>query len=132
MEVREFICISCPLGCPLTVTINGQEISVSGNTCRRGEDYAKKEVLSPTRIVTSTIPVLGGSLARVSVKTKRDIPKGKIMDVMEEIHKAGAKAPVKIGTVLIENCGGTGVPVIATRQVDQKAAKDGGSPADFR
>lgn len=128
MEIREFICIGCPLGCPLTVTADGQEISVKGNTCRRGEDYAIKEVLSPTRIVTSTVPVAGGRLARVSVKTKSDIPKGKIMDVMEEIHKARGKAPVKIGDVLIENCGGTGVPVIATRQVDR--ADD--SFADFR
>ena len=55
MEVRELICIGCPLGCPLTVRMDGEEISVSGNTCRRGEDYAKKEVLSPTRIVTSSV-----------------------------------------------------------------------------
>ena len=50
METRELICIGCPLGCPLTVRIDGEKVEVSGNTCKRGEDYAHKEVLSPTRI----------------------------------------------------------------------------------
>ena len=43
MEVRELICIGCPLGCPLTVRLEGDEVEVSGNTCVRGADYAKKE-----------------------------------------------------------------------------------------
>lgn len=117
MEKRELICIGCPLGCPLTVRIEGDQIEVSGHTCKRGEDYAKKEVLSPTRIVTSSVPVTGGELAMVSVKTKEDIPKGKIFECMEEIHKTRVKAPVAINDVIIENCAGTGIPVIATKNV---------------
>ena len=31
-EVRELICIGCPMGCPMTVTMNGEEITVTGNT----------------------------------------------------------------------------------------------------
>ena len=83
METRNLICIGCPLGCPVTVTIDGENINVTGNTCPRGADYAKKEVLSPTRIVTSSIRVDGGDIAMVSVKTKSDIPKSKIFDVMK-------------------------------------------------
>lgn len=79
MEVRELTCIGCPLGCPLTVRMDGSEISVSGNTCKRGEDYAKKEVVNPTRIVTSSVHVAGGEITMVSVKTKQDIPKNKIL-----------------------------------------------------
>lgn len=119
MEIRELICIGCPLGCPLTVRMDGEEISVSGNTCRRGEDYAKKEVLSPTRIVTSSVRVKDGVIRMVSVKTKSDIPKDRIFDVMDEIHKASAEAPVAIGDVIIKDCAGTGVPVIATKAVDK-------------
>ena len=80
MEVRELICIGCPLGCPLTVTMNGTEVvEVKGNTCKRGDDYARKEVTNPTRIVTSTVRVTGSSMTHmVSVKTKEDIPKDKI------------------------------------------------------
>ena len=76
MEKRELTCIGCPLGCALTVEIDGNEVvSVTGNTCKRGDDYARKEVTNPTRIVTSSVRVEGGTLAAVSVKTKEDIPK---------------------------------------------------------
>lgn len=117
MEVRELTCIGCPLGCPLTVTMDGAEITVKGNTCPRGEAYAKKEVTNPTRIVTSSVKVAGGAIVRVSVKTESDIPKGKIFDCMEEIRKAKADAPVAIGDVIIKDCAGTGVSVIATKNV---------------
>ena len=119
METRNLICIGCPLGCPVTVTMEGEEIHVTGNTCPRGADYAKKEVLSPTRIVTSSIRVNHGAIARVSVKTKSDIPKSKIFDVMEEIRGIHVEAPVAMGQVLIENCAGTGVEIIATKDVNR-------------
>lgn len=114
---KELICIGCPLGCPLTVTIDGENITVAGNTCPRGEAYGKKEVSNPTRIVTSCVRVNGGELEMVSVKTKQDIPKGKIFDIMKEIHALTVPAPVKIGDVLIADCAGTGVPVVATKNV---------------
>lgn len=61
METKSFICINCPLGCPLTVTVeNGEVKSVTGNTCKRGELYAVKEVTAPARTVTSTVRVLNG------------------------------------------------------------------------
>ncbi len=45
MEKRELICIGCPLGCPVTVSMEeGRVLSVTGNTCKRGDDYARKEV----------------------------------------------------------------------------------------
>ena len=86
METRELICIGCPLGCPLTVRLDGEQMEISGNTCKRGEDYARKEVQNPTRIVTSTVRVTGGDVEMVSVKTKEDIPKGKIFACMDEIQ----------------------------------------------
>lgn len=119
METRNLICIGCPLGCPVTVTMDGDNISVTGNTCPRGADYAKKEVLSPTRIVTSSIIVNDGVIARVSVKTKSDIPKSKIFDVMKEIQAVRVDAPVALGQVLIEDCAGTGVEIIATKTVER-------------
>lgn len=119
MEVRELICISCPLGCPMTVFVDGEKIEVKGNTCPRGEEYAKKEILSPARIVTSSVRVNNGKIPMVSVKTEHDVPKGKIMDIMKEIRQVGVYAPVKIGDVIIENCGGTGVCVIATKNVEE-------------
>ena len=117
METRELICIGCPLGCPLTVTMDKDEITVTGNTCPRGDAYARKEVTNPTRVVTSTVRLEGGTIDRVSVKTADDIPKGKIFDCMEQIRKTAVKAPVAIGDVIIPDCAGTGVAVIATKNV---------------
>ncbi len=118
MEVKELICINCPMGCRLTVNVDGENVTVSGNTCPRGADYGRKEVLSPTRVVTSSVKVHGGTIARVSVKTRNDIPKAKIFDVMREIHAVELQAPVNAGDVIIGDCAGTGVPVVATKTVE--------------
>jgi CxxC motif-containing protein len=123
METREMICIRCPLGCPLTVRIEGEQVEVTGNSCIRGEEYGKKEVLSPTRVVTSTVRVMGGSLEMVPVKTKEDIPKDKIFACMEEIRKAEVFAPVFIGDIIISDCAGTGVSIVATRKVENLYCK---------
>ena len=118
MEKRELVCIGCPLGCPLTVEIEGAEVvSVTGNTCKRGDVYARKEVTNPTRIVTSSVKVEGGVLAAVSVKTKEDIPKGKIFDCVTALKDVCVKAPVSIGDVVLADVAGTGVDVIATKHV---------------
>lgn len=116
MGKRELICIGCPMGCPVTVEMNGEEIvSVSGNTCPRGDAYARKEVTNPTRIVTSTVKVEGGLVEMVSVKTKEDIPKEKIFDCVKALKGLTVKAPVRIGDVILADAAGTGVDVVATR-----------------
>ena len=118
METRELICIGCPMGCPLKVEMdNGEVVSVSGNTCKRGDDYARKEVTHPTRIVTSTVAVTGGDIAMVSVKTQNDIPKEKIMDIMKSIEDIKVEAPVHIGDVIVANAADTGVNIIATKDI---------------
>ena len=119
METRDLICIGCPLGCPLTVTIeNGEVTTVTGNTCPKGDAYARKEVTNPTRIVTSTVRVEGGVAAMVSCKTASDIPKDKIFAVTDALRPVCVKAPVAIGDVVLANVAGTGVDVIATKDVD--------------
>ena len=88
MEKRNLICIGCPMGCELNVEIEGKQVvSVTGNTCKRGDVYARKEITNPTRIVTSSVKVEGGTLPVVSVKTKEDIPKGKIFDCVTAFYK---------------------------------------------
>lgn len=121
MAIVELTCISCPLGCPLKVEADsdGNVLSVTGNTCKRGEAYGRKEVTAPTRTVTSTVRLLGGSMPVVPVRTREDIPKGKIFDVMEAVRRASAQAPVHIGDVIIADIAGTGVDLIATRSVEK-------------
>ncbi|MBR4457015.1 MAG: DUF1667 domain-containing protein [Solobacterium sp.] len=118
MEKRELTCIGCPMGCQITVELEGTEIlSVKGNTCAIGDRYARNEVIHPERTVTYTVVVDGGDKPRCSVKTAGNIPKDKIAECMKEIDAVRIKAPVKIGDVVIENVLGTGVNVVATRNV---------------
>ena len=118
MEKRELICIGCPMGCMMTVSMeNGEVIEVKGNTCKRGDVYARKEVTNPTRIVTSSVRVSGGVLPVVSVKTKEDIPKGKIKECMKALQQVEVQAPICIGDVVLANVADTGVDVIATKDV---------------
>lgn len=121
MEKRELICIGCPLGCPLSVEMEGDTVTrVEGNTCKRGEEYAKKECTNPTRIVTSSVMVENGMIPMVSVKTEEDIPKNKIGDCMKALKNVKVNAPITIGDVIIENVADTGVNVTATKNVGIK------------
>lgn len=121
MSTRELTCIGCPLGCAITVTMDGTNVTeVTGNTCPRGEAYARKEVTNPTRIVTSTVRVEGGVSPMVNVKTASDIPKGKIFDCVSAIRDVVVTAPVKIGDVVLANVAGTGVDIIAPRNIAKK------------
>ncbi len=115
MEKRILTCIGCPLGCQITVRLNGGEVTaVEGNTCRRGDGYARKEVTNPTRIVTSTVMVSGGRDAVVPVKTRTDIPKEKIFDCIRALKGICVQAPVHIGDVILRDAAGPGVDVIAS------------------
>ena len=118
METRNLTCIGCPLGCSLSVQIeNEQVVSVSGNTCPRGDAYARKEVTNPTRIVTSTVRVAGANGGMVSCKTQEDIPRNMIFDVVNALKDVEVNPPVRIGDVLVENVAGTGVNVVATKNM---------------
>lgn len=107
------------MGCALTATLEeGKVTEVTGNTCPRGDAYARKELTAPTRIVTSIVRLEGGELPVVPVKTAQDIPKEKIWKCMKEIKKAVLKAPVRIGDVAVADAAGSGVDVIVTKNVD--------------
>ena len=118
MSIRELTCIGCPMGCPLIVTMeDGAVASVTGNTCPRGDAYARKECTHPARTVTGTVRVSGGALPVVSVRTAGEVPKEKVLDVARALCRVHLTAPVQAGDVVIPNVLGTGVDVVATRSV---------------
>ena len=100
-------------GCTALLDAVGGAIHHIGNVHK----YAREEVTNPTRVVTSIVKVEGGNLAAVSVKTKDVIPKGKIFETLEEIKPVVVKAPVKIGDVIVPNVAGTGVDIVATKNI---------------
>jgi len=118
-RITELTCIRCPIGCQITVTQDdaGNVLDIRGNSCPRGHEYAGSEVTNPVRTVTSTVKVEHGVLPVVSVKTKGDIPKGKIFECMDKINGVSVQAPVAIGDVIIPDVLGLGIDVVATKDV---------------
>ena len=112
---KNLICVSCPLGCPIEVEIeNGEVVSVTGNTCKRGDAYARTEITNPVRSLTSSVKVENGLHPVVPVKSSGPVPKDKMFDCMKEINSVTVKAPVRIGDIVIENILGLGVDIVAT------------------
>lgn len=124
MNTRNLTCIGCPMGCALKVEMeDNQVIKVSGNTCKKGEEYAKKECTNPTRILTSSVVVIDGDTEVVPVKTEQDIPIERIFDIVKALKQVKVNAPVEIGDVIVKNILGIGVDIIATKKVNKKDEK---------
>ena len=109
-------CINCPMGCRMTVTLEGGKVmAVSGNTCKRGDAYARRECVAPVRTVTGTVAIEGAAAPVLPVRTDGEVPKAQVFAVAEALRTAMAHAPVAIGDVVLPNVCGTGVNVVATR-----------------
>ena len=117
--MKELICIVCPNGCRLQVDgENGYQ--VSGNACPRGEEYGRNELLQPTRVLTGTVRLHGAELARCPVKTRGAIPKEKLLDAARALCAVDVTAPVRRGDVVLADVCGTGVDVVAARDLERK------------
>ena len=112
---RDLICIICPRGCALHVAGEGNKLTVTGNACKKGEQYAVDECTNPVRTVTSIVRVANRVDTMVSVKTAAPIPKENIFDVMKQIRAAKVDAPILAGTVILKDVFGT--DVVATKTI---------------
>ena len=118
IEKKHLICIGCPMSCPLELTIVDGEIrEITGNDCKRGEDYARQEYTAPSRMVSTTIICTSGLWPRLPVKTAAAVPKGKVMDVVQALHALKIAAPVRMGQVILDDVADTGIAVVATRSL---------------
>ncbi len=118
---KEVVCIGCPMGCYLTVDYEGTTVSgVSGNRCKVGVDYAQKEISNPERTLTTTVVVKNGAAPLVSVRTNKPIPKARLFDAMDLLAKVEVEAPIRIGDPLVSDLFGTGVDVVATKNISKK------------
>jgi CxxC motif-containing protein len=114
---REMVCIVCPMGCRLTVTVKDGEVAVEGNRCQRGEIYGREEILAPKRIVTATCRLRDPAHPRLPVRTDKALPYEHIQSLLDDIYTLSIETPVKAGDVLIENYKGTGINILAARSV---------------
>lgn len=116
--VHAIQCIGCPIGCGGEVTVeNGIVAEMSGFTCNKGLAYAAEEVVSPKRMVTTTVRVSGGSLALLPVISATPVPKERIFDCLRLLRGVSVAAPVAEGTVIIADALGLGVDFRAARDV---------------
>lgn len=117
------ICISCPIGCRLTVSwedkeeLSDEDIAVQGNKCVRGKEYGQEEILAPKRVVTATCAIRSEMTLRVPVKTNRPLIKRHINGLLEEVYQMNLEPPIGIGDVIISNIAGTEVDLVATRSI---------------
>ena len=113
---KNLTCIVCPRGCTLTVTLDSAlenpVLSVEGQGCKRGVDYATAECTHPTRVLTTTAPTVDGGV--VPCKTDRAIPRELLFEAMKAVNSLSAPAVVRIGDILLENLLGTGANIVAT------------------
>jgi len=115
---RDLICIVCPLGCHCSIEEDPtapKGYKVTGVTCKRGEDYAIKEITEPTRMLTSTVRIQGARLPRLPVRTSGAIPKERVFECMQLINGLQVAHPVAMGQVLAKDLFGTGIDLIASR-----------------
>ena len=117
MEERQFICINCPIGCLLSTKLeNGKVVSISGNTCKKGADYAQQEAIAPYRVLTCLMRA-SNRQKPFSVKTNRPIPKGLLFRCANQIYHTRPSPPILMGETIIKNICNTGADVVATQTI---------------
>ncbi len=116
-ELTHMICITCPKGCTLDVTHDGQVVLKVEKGCKRGSEYVQRELTDPRRMVASTVRVKGGIHPLVPVYTEAPFPKPRIMELLEELRQVQVTAPVEGGSVILENALGCGINILASRDM---------------
>ena len=115
MATTEYTCIVCPRGCRIAVT---DELEVTGQGCRRGRDYAIAEHTHPVRTLTTAVAIEGSSLRRLPVQSTSGIPRELLRACIAEVDRTVVQAPVHMGDVIVADVCGTGVDVVAARNVE--------------
>ncbi len=116
---EELVCIICPISCQLSVKYNKKRISkVEGNQCKRGLEYAEKEIFHPERIVTTTVRITGTNVTLLPVRTDKGVPRDMTLNIVQEASKLTVAAPVKLGDILIRNILKTNTNLVATRSLE--------------
>lgn len=120
--MKQLTCIVCPVGCHLHID---DHLNVTGNRCPRGESYAKVEMTSPKRMLTTTVKTSFETCPRLSVKSKNPIPKTMIFEILDQLNHIIVKNHVKIGDIIVSNICHTGVDIVATKSIPDSHHTEG-------
>lgn len=122
-ETREFICVTCPVGCALSAEVEGDTlVTVKGNACKRGIAFVQEELTAPRRTLTTTVRVRQGRLPLVPVRSVAPLPKDKVLAVAAQLRAIELQAPVREGQLVLANALGTGVDILATRDLPARTS----------
>ena len=120
MAEPEIICIGCPLGCRVKLTVNkkGEITDINDYQCKVGKKYARQEFKAPVRILTATILTEESSeRALLPVRTNKPIHKEKLKEGMQLLPKIRVKPPIKMGEVIIPNILNTGADLVSSDEL---------------
>lgn len=116
----DIICVACPKGCQLETRRSGEEILVSNEGCKRGQEYAVNEIHDPRRMVASTVRVQGGLHPLMPVHTALPFPKGQIKALLAALRGVELQAPVRVRQVVLSDSLGSGIDILASRDMPEK------------
>lgn len=114
---KELVCIVCPRSCRMTITSEGDEFVVTGNTCKRGKEFAINEMTDPRRTVCTTVRTSFPSVPVLPVRVSGAIPKNKIFDLMREVNRITVSKRIGREEVIVPNILDLGVDLIATSNI---------------
>lgn len=120
--ITHYLCIGCPLGCRLEVEegTHNDIIEIRGFACKRGKEFAEQEHTDPRRMVTTTVGIEGAWWPRLPVKTRTEIPKDLVLDMCRSLREVTARAPVRMGEVIVHDAIDGGVDIVATRDMPEE------------
>lgn len=121
--MNELVCIVCPKGCTMHIEQENGTYKVSGNTCKRGAQFAVSEMTEPKRTICTTVRTVFPQAPVLPVRVSAEIPKDKIFDVMREINSIIVKNPVRRGDVLLKDVLNLGADIIATSDLLRQVEK---------
>ncbi len=114
---KELVCIVCPRSCRMTITSEGDELVVTGNTCKRGKEFAINEMTDPRRTVCTTVRTSFPSVPVLPVRVSGAIPKNRIFDLMREVNSVTVSKRIGREEVVVKNILDLGVDLIATSNI---------------
>ncbi len=112
----ELVCIGCPRGCHLQVDENN-DYAVTGNHCPIGAEYGKNELLNPTRVLTTTVKITGAIHHMLPVKSAKPLPKAKLIEAAKSLATVTVASPIRVGDVVVADILGTGVDIVAAKNM---------------
>jgi CxxC motif-containing protein len=116
-DIKKIICVTCPKGCTLEVTHEGKSVVAVKPGCKRGHQYAARELVDPRRMVATTVRITAAAHPLLPVYTSAPFPKARIQELRTALRDLEVRAPVKMGQVVAANLLDTGVDIIASRDL---------------